>query len=106
LTRSAVAIAATPVPTATPPSVPSGPKATISGKITGKQGVPVRATVAVRSAGKVQQAIAGPKGEYKFEVIAGDVEVAVSAIGYATQTVKTTVAANKPASLDVSLKRP
>lgn len=96
--------AASPIRTAEPrAAVATG---VIGGKVTGKEGVPVRAVIAIRAAGKVQQVSAGPTGEYQAEVPVGDVEIAVSAIGYATQTLKGKVAPNQGLQLDVALKRP
>ena len=93
-------------PIRTPEPADTRPTGVVGGKITGKDGTPVRAVIAIRAGGKIQQVNSGSQGEYQAEVPMGDVEIAVSAIGYATQTLKGKVLPNQGLQLDVSLKKP
>lgn len=88
------------------PPVETRPSGVVGGRITGKDGAPLRAIVAIRAGGKIQSVTCGPDGNYQAEVAAGDVEIAVSAIGYATQTLRGKLSANQGLKLDVGLLRP
>ncbi|HVO30047.1 MAG TPA: carboxypeptidase-like regulatory domain-containing protein, partial [bacterium] len=97
-------------PVATPARatpVPAGAGGLVTGKVTGASGAPVvGALVAVRSAGKVQQLTTDAKGEFRATVEGADVDVAVSAIGYTTQTLKSRITPGKTATVNVKLFRP